>query len=81
MYSIRTATSARDCFRILNDAKLFTPTDMIFAQYILKKLGCAELFAECVKYAETQKALCFYEKPPGNNISKYTVLLKVTFHF
>lgn len=57
--------SARDCLRYLRDTKLFTSSDVIFVQYLFKKLDCKELFAECYKYAEEQEALCFYEKPPG----------------
>lgn len=65
MLSLKQASSPRDCFRILKDAKLFTSSDIIFIQYLLKKIDCTELFEKCYEYAEAQKALCFYEKPPG----------------
>lgn len=66
--SLKQAISARDCLRYLRDAKLLTSSDVIFVQYLFKKIDCKELFAECYKYAEEQEALCFYEKPPGNII-------------
>lgn len=74
--SIKQAVSARDCLRYLRDAKLFTSADVIFVQYLFKRIDCKELFAECYKYAEAQEALCFYEKPPGN-----IILISQTFFF
>lgn len=64
--SLKEAMSPRDCLRYLRDAKLFTPSYVIFVQYLFKKIDCKEQFAMCYKYAEKQDALCFYEKPPGN---------------
>lgn len=64
--SIKQAVSARDCLKYLKNAKLFTSSDVIFVQYLFKRIDCKELFAECYKYAEEQETLCFYEKPPGN---------------
>lgn len=64
--SLKQAMSPRDCLRYLKDAKLFTSSDVIFVQYLFKRIDCKEQFAECYKYAEEQEALCFYEKPPGN---------------
>lgn len=46
---------------------------MIFIQYVLKKIDCQELQAQCYKYAETIEALCFYEKPTGNIFAKYLI--------
>lgn len=63
--SIKQAVSARDCLRYLRDAKLFTSSDVMFVQYLFKRIDCKEQFAECYKYAEKQDALCFYEKPPA----------------
>nr|XP_034316342.1 uncharacterized protein LOC117685877 [Crassostrea gigas] len=63
--SLKQAVSARDCLRYLRDAKLFTSSDVIFVQYLFKRINCNELFVECYKYAEKQDALCFYEKPPA----------------
>lgn len=64
--SIKQAVSARDCLRYLRDAKRFTSSDVMFVQYLFKKIDCGEQYEECYKYAEKQDALCFYEKPPGN---------------
>lgn len=64
--SLKQAMSPRDCLRYLRDAKLFTSSDVIFVQYLFKRIDCKKQFAECYKYAEEQEALCFYEKPPGN---------------
>lgn len=66
--SLKQAVSARDCLRYLRDTKLFTSSDVIFVQYLFKRMDCKELFEECYRYAEEQDALCFYEKPPGNII-------------
>lgn len=60
------ATCARDCFRVLRDEELFTYENVIFVQYLLKTTHCEELYTQCVEYAKTQKALCFYEAPTGN---------------
>lgn len=64
--SIKQAVSARDCLRYLRDAKRFTSSDVMFVQYLFKKIDCGEQYEKCYKYAEKQDALCFYEKPPGN---------------
>lgn len=74
--SLKQAVSARDCLRYLRDAKLFTSSDVIFVQYLFKRINCNELFVECYKYAEKQDALCFYEKPPGNIILIFFLFLK-----
>lgn len=77
------ATCARDCFRVLRDEELFTYENVIFVQYLLKTTHCEELYTQCVEYAKTQKALCFYEAPTengyknvrfhvGGNLSDYT---------
>lgn len=60
------AVSARDYLGILCDQKIFTPLDVIFVQYLLRKTDCMELFEKCRIYAEAHAALCFYEKLPGN---------------
>lgn len=75
MTSLKQAVTPRDILRVLKNNKLFTPSDVICMQYILKRTDCPDLFTNCLKYAEQQNALCFYEKPLGN--SKYT--LKVLF--
>lgn len=45
---------------------MFTYENVIFVQYLLKTTHCEELYTQCVEYAKTQKALCFYEAPTGN---------------
>lgn len=69
------AVSARECLQYLRDTKLFIPSDVIFVQYLLKRIDCTELYLKCYKYAEGCKALCFYEKPPGNSLLKYLQML------
>lgn len=64
--SLKNAKCARDCLRILRDENLFSPEDVIFIQYLLKKTNCKELNTRCYEYAKAQKALCFYEMPSGN---------------
>lgn len=64
---IKNATSAREYLRILKDKELFTPSDVIFMQFLLRETNCGSLNDKCIAYAKTQKALCFYEEP----ISKY----------
>lgn len=66
MASLEHAKTARDCLRFLRKKRLFIPTDVIFIQYLLKNIDCGDLFDKCYRYAEAQKALCYYEKPPGN---------------
>lgn len=56
------AVSARDYLGILCDEKIFTPWDVIFVQYLLKKTDCMELFEKCRTYAEAHTALCFLRK-------------------
>lgn len=34
-------------------------------QFLCKETGCYELYSQCIKYATTNKALCFFENPPG----------------
>lgn len=68
MGSLEQAYTARACLRFLQKEKLFIPSDVIFMQYLMKKIDCQDLFVKCYGYAEAQKALCFYEKPPGNYI-------------
>lgn len=63
--SLNEARSARDCFRILDSENLFTKSDVLFVQFLLKRTGCEELEHNCVEYAKGQRALGFYEKQPG----------------
>lgn len=67
--SVMKATSPLDCIKILLDEELFTQTDVIVMQFICTQTDCLDLYAKCVEYAGQQKALCYFEKPPGNNIS------------
>lgn len=34
-------------------------------QYVLKRIGCEELFVKCFEFAKEQDALCFHTKPTG----------------
>lgn len=65
--------SARDCFEILNDLNIFTPSDVIFMQHLMRNTGCIELYEKCLAYAETQGSLCFYEKQPGDYSNYYVI--------
>lgn len=58
---IKKASSARTCLNILNETNHFTSTDVIYIQYVLKKIGCGGLHAKCFEYAKNQNALCFHE--------------------
>nr|XP_034334894.1 uncharacterized protein LOC117680649 [Crassostrea gigas] len=62
--SLNEARSARDCFRILDSENLFTKSDVLFVQFLLKRTGCEELEHNCVEYAKGHRALGFYEKQP-----------------
>lgn len=62
---IKNANSAREYFRILKERELFTPSDVIFMQFLLRESNCGVLNEKCIAYAKTQKALCFYEEPPS----------------
>lgn len=73
MTSLVQAVTPRDILRILKNNKLFTSSDVICMQYLLKRTDCQDLYIKCIKYAEEQNALCFYEKPLGN--PKYTLIL------
>lgn len=66
---IQNANSPREYFRILKEKELFTPSDVIFMQFLLRESNCGTLNEKCIAYAKTQKALCFYEEPP----SKYSL--------
>lgn len=66
MASLEQANTVSACLKFLKKEKLFIPSDVIFMQYLMKKIDCLDLFEKCYEYAEAQKALCFYEKPPGN---------------
>uniref|UniRef100_K1QM70 Uncharacterized protein n=1 Tax=Magallana gigas TaxID=29159 RepID=K1QM70_MAGGI len=43
-------------------------------QFLLKEMGCDELYSQCIKYASTNKALCYFENSPDDG---YT---NVQFH-
>nr|XP_034324490.1 uncharacterized protein LOC117689028 isoform X4 [Crassostrea gigas] len=64
--SLKEAKSARDCFRILQNESIFTPSDVIALQYLLRMTGCDELEKICIEYASAQNAMYFYEHQPGN---------------
>lgn len=59
------ANSALECFRILREEMLFSPTDVVFMQFLCKEIKCEELYSRCIKYALENKALCFFERSSG----------------
>lgn len=68
---VHNAVSVRACLRILKKANYFTSTDVIHMQYVLKKIGCEELFEKCLEYAKEEDAFCFHNMPPGNVFINY----------
>lgn len=78
--SLEQAVTTRDILRVLKKNKLFTQSDVICMQYLLKRTDCQHLYTQCIKYAEEQNALCFYEKPLGNSCTKWTLYI-VDFHY
>lgn len=66
---LKGADSANDCLRIVMEAKYFTSTNVIYIQYVLKEIGCGELFEQCVNYAKDLDALCFHKVQQGNAFS------------
>lgn len=64
--SVKEATSVLECIEILQDENLFTPTDVIYMQFLCQEADCFDLFTKCVEYAECkQRALCYFKKPTG----------------
>lgn len=53
------ANSARDYFEFLEEEELFTPSDVIFVQFLLRESGFGELYERCIEYATTQKRIMF----------------------
>lgn len=60
------AKDAYDCFNILLKENILSPSDVMPMQFLLRRTNCEELEKECIEYAKQQKAMHFYEKPPGN---------------
>lgn len=82
------ATSAQDCLMILKDEKIFTPSDVIFLQFLLRDMYFETLFLQCCVYAETQGAMYFYETPtPGiffilcRSFSNYLLIISMHSYF
>lgn len=71
---IKNAKSAREYFSILKEKDLFTPSDVIFMQFLLRESNCGTLDEKCIKYAKTQKALCFFEEPPSKNYLTFSLI-------
>lgn len=69
------AKTAQDCFKILFKENIISPSDVIAMQFLLIRTQCDELEKECVEYAKQQKAMHFYEKPPGNMHVLYNKLI------
>lgn len=63
--ALMSASCASECFTILHEENLFSQKDVIFMQFLCKETGCEELYSQCIKFALTNKALCYFEKPPG----------------
>lgn len=71
---IKNANSAREYFSILKEKELFTPSDVIFMQFLLRESKCGGLNEKCITYAKSQKALCFYEEPPSKNYLTFSLI-------
>lgn len=63
--SLKKARNARTCIGILDSENLFTKSDVMFMQFLLRRTECKDLENKCVEYAKEQRALGFYEKQPG----------------
>lgn len=63
--SLMEAESVAECLGVLKDNELFKPSDVIFIQFLLRETNCWDLYKQCIKYAEEQNALCFYERQSG----------------
>lgn len=71
--SLEKKETAREYFNILKRNELFTPSDVIFMQFLLRESNCGLLNDKCIAYAKTQKALCFYEEPPSKYFKDFMV--------
>lgn len=69
------AKTAQDCFQILFKENIISPSDVITMQFLLIRTECDELEKECIEYAKQQKAMHFYEHPPGNIHVLYNKLI------
>lgn len=66
LISVKEAASVLECIEILLEENLFTPTDVIYMQFLCQEADCFDLITKCVEYAEcNQGALCYFKKPPG----------------
>lgn len=74
--SLNEAKSARDCFRILDSENLFSHSDVIFMQFLLRKTECKGLEIKCIEYANRHNALGFYEKQTGKVIHFFPLRCK-----
>jgi hypothetical protein len=68
--AVEKVKSIRELFSLLCENKLFTQSDVIFIQSLLKQIDCGDLYKKCIKYARKNGALCFYEKQPGAFLHK-----------
>lgn len=62
---LKEANTAGDCFMLLWEECMFTPSDVIAIQYLLQMTECHDLQKKCVEYAEKKKAWYYLEKPAG----------------
>jgi hypothetical protein len=60
----------RELLRLLKRNHLYTHTDVIFIQGLLKNVERQDLYNRCIQYARKQEALYFYEKPTGALLHK-----------
>lgn len=59
------AKTVFECFMILGKEGIISPSDIIVLQFLLKETKCEKLERMCLEYAKQNKALCYYEEPPG----------------
>lgn len=79
--SLLEAKSVAECLGVLRDNELFKPSDVIFIQFLLKETDCWDLYKQCIKYAEEQNALCFYEKQSGIVLHRFFCFFMVSLTF
>ncbi|XP_061196858.1 uncharacterized protein LOC133205132 [Saccostrea echinata] len=77
--SVSACNSLREVLGILIQEGLFSIRDVILVQYLLRKIGCLELYDKCYDYAQACGALCFYERQPENGFT--TVKFHISGNF
>ncbi|XP_062592256.1 uncharacterized protein LOC134253689 [Saccostrea cucullata] len=64
--AVSTCNTLRKVLEILKREGLFSNCDVILVQYVLRRIGCLDLYERCYKYAQACEALCFFERQPEN---------------